>query len=63
MKREKLLHDAGIDQQCMKQARSGMSLNQFYALWDEAMATDVSEAVPALELPVYFFHGRHDYTV
>src|ERR1043165_8604284 len=33
------------------------------ALWDEAMATDVSEAVPALEPPVYFFHGRHDYTV
>jgi pimeloyl-ACP methyl ester carboxylesterase len=33
------------------------------ALWDEAIASDVSESVPALNLPVYFFHGTHDYTV
>lgn len=54
VKREKLLNDAGIDQQCVKQARSGMSLNQFYALWDEAirltadqmLALHVAEKVP-----------------
>jgi pimeloyl-ACP methyl ester carboxylesterase len=33
------------------------------ALWDEAIATDLSNQVTELELPVYFFHGIHDYTV
>lgn len=33
------------------------------ALWDEAIATDLRKQVPELELPVYFFHGVHDYTV
>jgi pimeloyl-ACP methyl ester carboxylesterase len=26
-------------------------------------ATDLTQQVTALDLPVYFFHGRHDYTV
>jgi pimeloyl-ACP methyl ester carboxylesterase len=38
--------------------KSGVS-----ALWDEAIATDLSNQVPELDLPVYFFHGVHDYTV
>jgi pimeloyl-ACP methyl ester carboxylesterase len=32
-------------------------------LWDTMLATDLSQAVPAVEIPVYFFHGVHDYTV
>ena len=32
-------------------------------LWDEAMATDLSEGLLEFDLPVYFFHGIHDYTV
>jgi pimeloyl-ACP methyl ester carboxylesterase len=32
-------------------------------LWDEAIASDLSKTPPAIDLPVYFFHGIHDYTV
>ena len=32
-------------------------------LWDEMLATDLAERVTELTLPVYFFHGIHDYTV
>lgn len=38
--------------------RSGVS-----SLWDEIIATDLTKKVPELDLPVYFFHGIHDYTV
>jgi len=38
--------------------RSGVS-----PLWDEMIATDLTKKVPELDLPVYFFHGIHDYTV
>jgi pimeloyl-ACP methyl ester carboxylesterase len=31
-------------------------------LWDEMIATDLTQKVTALNLPVYFFHGRYDYT-
>jgi pimeloyl-ACP methyl ester carboxylesterase len=30
--------------------------------WDKVLATDLSQEVPALDLPVYFFHGIYDYT-
>ncbi len=33
------------------------------ALWDEMLATDLTERVPALALPAYFFHGICDQTV
>ncbi len=39
-------------------SRSGISV-----VWDEMVATDLRQRVKALETPVYFFHGRHDYTV
>lgn len=39
-------------------AHSGISI-----VWDEMVATDLRERVTRLEIPVYFFHGRHDYTV
>jgi pimeloyl-ACP methyl ester carboxylesterase len=31
-------------------------------LWDKMMATELSQEVPELALPVYFFHGIYDYT-
>ena len=37
---------------------SGVSI-----LWDEMLATDLTERVPELALPAYFFHGIYDYTV
>jgi pimeloyl-ACP methyl ester carboxylesterase len=38
-------------------ARSGVSI-----LWDEGLATDMSQKVPELQLPVYFLEGIYDYT-
>jgi pimeloyl-ACP methyl ester carboxylesterase len=32
-------------------------------LWKEVMVTDLKERVTRLEIPVYFLHGIHDYTV
>jgi pimeloyl-ACP methyl ester carboxylesterase len=32
-------------------------------LWNEMLATDLTKQVPALDLPVYFFHGKYDCTV
>lgn len=31
-------------------------------LWNEVLKTDVTVAVPKLDVPVYFLHGRYDYT-
>ena len=31
-------------------------------LRDKMFATDLTQQVTALDLPVYFFHGRYDYT-
>jgi pimeloyl-ACP methyl ester carboxylesterase len=39
-------------------ARSGVS-----PLWGKMLTTDLSEQVPKLEIPVYFFQGIYDYTV
>jgi len=33
------------------------------ALWDKMIATDLTKQVQKLDLPVYFFHGKYDYTV
>jgi pimeloyl-ACP methyl ester carboxylesterase len=32
-------------------------------MWNQLLATDVTALVRRLELPAYFFHGVHDYTV
>jgi pimeloyl-ACP methyl ester carboxylesterase len=32
-------------------------------LLGEVITTDLSHTLPAVDLPVYFFHGRYDYTV
>jgi pimeloyl-ACP methyl ester carboxylesterase len=34
-----------------------------FSLWDKMQAADLTQQVTALALPVYFFHGRYDYTV
>ena len=34
-----------------------------HPLWDTILATDLTKQVPELKIPVYFFHGRYDYTV
>lgn len=38
-------------------AQSGVSL-----FWDEALKTDLSEELPDIKLPVYFFEGIYDFT-
>jgi len=38
-------------------ARSGVAL-----LWDDMLATDLSQQVTELDIPVYFFEGIYDYT-
>ncbi len=32
-------------------------------LWDAMLGTDLTQQVPELHVPVYFWHGIHDYTV
>jgi pimeloyl-ACP methyl ester carboxylesterase len=32
-------------------------------LWNQMLATDLTQQVTELDLPVYFFHGSYDYTV
>ncbi len=32
-------------------------------LWDKILSTDLTKQVTELDLPVYFFHGKYDYTV
>jgi pimeloyl-ACP methyl ester carboxylesterase len=39
-------------------SRSGVS-----SLWKNMLATDLSEQLPELEIPVYFIHGIYDFTV
>ena len=40
----------------------GKSRSGIASLWDTMAATDLSQKVPKLDLPVYFFHGVYDYT-
>lgn len=37
--------------------RSGVSI-----VWETMLSADLSKEVPELDIPVYFFHGIHDYT-
>ncbi|WP_198288430.1 alpha/beta fold hydrolase [Chamaesiphon minutus] len=32
-------------------------------LWDKMIATDLTQQIQKLDIPVYFFHGKSDYTV
>jgi pimeloyl-ACP methyl ester carboxylesterase len=38
------------------------SRSREFNLWDEMQATDLTQLVASLEIPVYFFHGQYDYT-
>ena len=40
----------------------GKSQSGVSPLWDEIIATDLTNTVPELDLPVYFFEGIYDYT-
>lgn len=40
----------------------GKATSGIASLWDEMLATDLSEQVTAFRLPVYFFSGIYDYT-
>ena len=39
-------------------ATSGVS-----SLWKSMIPTDLAKEVPTLDIPVYFLHGKYDYTV
>ena len=38
------------------------SRSREFNLWDKMQATDLTQQVTELEIPVYFFHGKYDYT-
>jgi pimeloyl-ACP methyl ester carboxylesterase len=40
----------------------GRSFSRKFGLWNKILRTDLTTAVPTLPIPVYFFHGRYDYT-
>ena len=40
----------------------GRSFSRSFGLWDKVLRTNLSTVVPSLGIPVYFFHGRYDYT-
>jgi pimeloyl-ACP methyl ester carboxylesterase len=40
----------------------GRSFSRSFGIWEQVLRTDLREEVPRLELPVYFLHGRYDYT-
>jgi pimeloyl-ACP methyl ester carboxylesterase len=40
----------------------GKSQSGVSPMWDEIIATDLTNTVPELDIPVYFFEGIYDYT-
>lgn len=40
----------------------GRRFSRGFGLWDELLATDLTQQITALPIPVYFLHGRHDRT-
>jgi pimeloyl-ACP methyl ester carboxylesterase len=38
------------------------SRSRDFSLWDKMQVTDLTQQVTELEIPVYFFHGKYDYT-
>jgi pimeloyl-ACP methyl ester carboxylesterase len=41
----------------------GKAQSGVHPLWDEMIATDLAQQVNEVNIPIYFFHGIHDYTV
>jgi len=40
----------------------GKIFSQSTSLWDEMLVTDLTLQIPSLPIPVYFLHGKYDYT-
>lgn len=40
----------------------GKATSGVHPLWKNMIATDLAKEVTSLKIPVYFFHGKHDYT-
>jgi pimeloyl-ACP methyl ester carboxylesterase len=40
----------------------GRSFSRSFGLWDKVLRTNLPNIVPVLQMPVYFFHGKYDYT-
>lgn len=40
----------------------GRTFSRGFGLWEQLISTDLRETVPALDIPVYFLEGKHDYT-
>jgi pimeloyl-ACP methyl ester carboxylesterase len=40
----------------------GRAYSRGFGLWDQVIRVDLRKTVPKLDLPVYFFHGDHDFT-
>jgi pimeloyl-ACP methyl ester carboxylesterase len=40
----------------------GRAFSRSFGLWDQLIRVDLRRAVPKLDIPVYFFAGRYDYT-
>ncbi|MGB9687157.1 MAG: alpha/beta fold hydrolase, partial [Rectinema subterraneum] len=38
------------------------SRSRDFGLWETMLSTDLARQIEKLEIPVYFFHGRYDYT-
>jgi len=38
------------------------SRSRDFSLWDKMQSTDLTQQVTELEIPVYFIHGKYDYT-
>ncbi len=38
------------------------SRSSSFSLWDKMQITDITQQVTELEIPVYFLHGKYDYT-
>jgi pimeloyl-ACP methyl ester carboxylesterase len=41
----------------------GKSRSGVHPLWNKMITTDLAQQVKQLKIPIYFFHGRYDYTV
>ncbi|GAB4492932.1 MAG: alpha/beta hydrolase [Anaerolineales bacterium] len=40
----------------------GKSYSRNFGLWESLLTTDLTQQVTELDVPVYFFHGKYDYT-
>lgn len=40
----------------------GRAFSRSFGLWDQFIGIDLRQTVPGLEIPVYFFEGKYDYT-